>query len=102
MLVWVAAEVTLHNATGLLGAAGARGTADHSGGAITGTQALTLFAIPELLATLPVAALVVASTADGWHTLVAAEEEAIITLAPFLAHSGTEEGEGQAGAGGGA
>lgn len=99
--VRVAAKLTPHHATGLLGFTGAGPAVHYPCPTITGTQVLTFLTIPELLATLPIAPIVVAPTRCGPHAMVAIENKAVVTLAALLAHSLTGEGETKAGAGGG-
>lgn len=94
------AKLTPHHTAGLLGTTRVGDTVDCPSSAITATQALTFLTIPELFATLPIASLVIASTGCWRHTLVAIKDKTIITLAPILAHSVTDEREREAGAGG--
>ena len=99
MTVGMAAILTLHHKAGLLGTTGVGDAVDYPSGAITDTQTLTFLTIQELFTTLQIASLVITSAGCWWHTLVAIEYEAVITLATFLAHSVTSEREGEAGAG---
>jgi len=98
MRVGMAAILTLHHTTGLLRTTGVGEAVDRTGCAITGAQVLTFLAIPELLTTLPIASLVIATTGCWLHTLVAVEDKTIITLAPILTWSVTREGERETGA----
>lgn len=98
MKVGMAAKLALHHTAGLLGPTGVGSTVDVPCSAVTGTQALTFFTIPELLTTLVIASLMIASTRCWWNALVTIEDKTTVTLTALLAHSITGEGEREAGA----
>lgn len=95
----VAAVFTLYHAAGLLGITGRWVAVGLPCGSIAQAQQLALLAMPEALAALPIAPTMEAAAARRWHTAAPAQDEPVVTLAPFLALLRAQEREGQAGAG---